>query len=315
MGDTKGGAFDVPGKLARQWLVEGGNPNGKPNSDVLKPWWNGLDVTRRIRDMWIVDFGWQLSEVSASQYVAPFQYLVDNVRQQRLTNRRPLYRDYWWRHVEPRPGMWAALRPLTRFIVTARVAKHRVFSWAVAPTCPDSQLIVIARDDDTSFGVLHSKIHELWALGLCSWLGVGNDPRYTPSTTFETFPFPGGMAPKLRADDYVNDNRAIRIAEAARQLNTMRENWKNPPELVDLVPEVVPLYAPQAVPKNEAASALLKKRTLTNLYNEKPQWLRHAHDNLDAAVASAYGWEWPLADDEILKRLFDLNQERRGRAA
>ncbi len=57
MGDTKGGAFDIPGDLARAWLAEPLNVNGRSNADVLRPWINGLDVTRRPREMWIIDFG------------------------------------------------------------------------------------------------------------------------------------------------------------------------------------------------------------------------------------------------------------------
>ena len=74
MGDTKGGAFDIEGDLARAWLELPLNPNGKPNSDVLKPWINGLDVTRRPRDMWIVDFGWEMSEAEAALYERPFAH-------------------------------------------------------------------------------------------------------------------------------------------------------------------------------------------------------------------------------------------------
>jgi type II restriction/modification system DNA methylase subunit YeeA len=88
--------------------------------------------------------------------------------------------------------MHKALTGLTRFIVTPTVAKHRLFAWMRRPTLPDHQLIAIAREDDTTFGILHSRFHELWALRLGTWLGVGNDPSYTPSTTFETFPFPDG---------------------------------------------------------------------------------------------------------------------------
>jgi type II restriction/modification system DNA methylase subunit YeeA len=75
--------------------------------------------------------------------------------------------------------------------------------------CPDHQIIVIARDDDTNFGILHSRFHEAWSLRLGTWLGVGNDPRYTPTTTFETFPFPEGLTPNIPAADFANDPRAI----------------------------------------------------------------------------------------------------------
>jgi type II restriction/modification system DNA methylase subunit YeeA len=174
----------------------------------------------------------------------------------------------------------------------------------------DDGAIAIARDDDTSFGILHSKFHELWSLRMCTWLGVGNDPRYTPTTCFETFPFPEGLTPNIPAADYANDPRAQAIAKAAARLNELRENWLNPPDLVQRVPEVVPGYPDRILPVDEKAAAILKKRTLTNLYNERPAWLDMAHKELDAAVAAAYGWPADLTDDEILERLFKLNQER-----
>ena len=151
-----------------------------------------------------------------------------------------------------------------------------------------------------------------------TFLGVGNDPRYTPSTTFETFPFPEGLTPNIPAADYADDPRAKKIAAAATRLNELRENWLNPPDLVNRVPEVVPAYPDRILPKDEAAAKELKKRTLTNLYNARPAWLDHAHKALDEAVAEAYGWgnDWragTLTDDEILARLFRLNQERAGR--
>jgi hypothetical protein len=113
------------------------------------------------------------------------------------------------------------------------------------------------------------------------------------------------VAPEHRA-------AALAIAEAAHRLNMLRENWLNPPEWVDRVPEVVPGYPDRIIPRPEYA-AEVKKRTLTNLYNARPAWLDHAHSALDAAVAAAYGWDDyspDLPDDEILRRLLALNQAR-----
>ena len=172
---------------------------------------------------------------------------------------------------------------------------------------------VVARDDDTTFGILHSHFHEIWSLRMCTYLGVGNDPRYTPTTCFETFPFPEGLTPSLPASAYVDDPRAQRIAEAARALVEARDRWLNPPEWTDCIPEVVPGYPDRIVAK-PGFEAELKKRTLTNLYNVRPAWLDHLHRDLDTAVAAAYGWQWPLTDDEILKRLFELNQTRTAKA-
>ena len=196
MGDTKGGPFDVRGEQARDWLRAPANPNGRSNADVLRPWMNGMDVTRRPADKWIVDFGWDMVREEAALYEAPYRHAHEHVYPMRQRNRRESYRERWWRHVEPRQGMWRALAGLSRYIATPRVAKHRLFVWLDAGICPDSQLIVIAREDDTTFGILHSRFHEAWSLRLGTWLGKGNDPRYTPTTTFETFPFPDGLSPQ-----------------------------------------------------------------------------------------------------------------------
>ena len=100
------------------------------------------------------------------------------------------------------------------------------------------------------------------------------------------------------------------IANAAAELNRLREAWLNPPDLVRIEPEVVPGYPDRVLPKDEAAAGDLKTRTLTNLYNQRPAWLDMAHRRLDAAVATAYGWPADLTDDEVLERLFALNQDR-----
>lgn len=315
MGDTKGGPFDVSGELAREWLTMPLNPNGRPNADVVRPWVNGMDLTRRPADKWIVDFGWTLSEQEAALYEAPFAYIEAHVKPVREGNRREVYARFWWRHVEPRQGFWRAANGKSRILATTRHARHLIFSWLPATTVPDSALIAFAKDDDTYFGVLQSHFHALWALRLCTYVGVGNDPRYTPSTTFETFPFPEGLTPNIPASDYADDPRAQAIAAAAARLNELRENWLNPADLVVREPEVVPGCPNRILPKDGDAAKELQKRTLSNLYSAHPQWLANAHAALDAAVADAYGWgeDWHagrIDDDEILARLFSLNQAR-----
>ena len=306
MGDTKGGPFDVIGDQAREWLCLPANPNGRSNADVLKPWMNGMDLTRRSAGKWIVDFGWTMSEGEAALYEEPFQWARERVYPMRQRNRREAYREYWWRHVEPRQGMWKALEGLSCYIATARIAKHRLFVLCDVRICPDSRLIVIARDDDTSFGILHSRFHEIWSLRLGSTLE--DRPFYTPSTTFETFPFPAGLTPDVPAADYAGDPQASAIAEAARKLVEYRDRWLNPPEWVEWIDEPVPGYPKRPVPRNEAAAKALKKRTLTNLYNARPQWLADAHAALDTAVASAYGWPAGITDDDALRELLAINQ-------
>jgi type II restriction/modification system DNA methylase subunit YeeA len=308
MGDTKGGAFDVPGELARVWLQLPTNPNGRRNAEVLRPWRNGQDITRRSADKWIIDFGWEMSEQEASLFEAPFEHIKEQVFPERSTNRRESYRMRWWRHVEPRPALMGKLAQLKRYAVTPTVAKHRLFVWLDSAVVPDHQLIAITKDDDTTFGILHSRFHEVWALRLGT--SLEDRPRYTPSTTFETFPFPEGLTPNIPAVEYAEDPRAQKIAAAARRLNELRNNWLNPADLVVRMPEVVEGYPDRILPKNDAAAQILKKRTLTNLYNERPAWLDKAHRDLDEAVATAYGWKLDMSDDEILAKLLALNLKR-----
>jgi type II restriction/modification system DNA methylase subunit YeeA len=173
---------------------------------------------------------------------------------------------------------------------------------------PDHQVFVITRDDDVTFGILHSRFHEAWALRLGT--SLEDRPRYTPSTTFDTFPFPLGLQPNTSAEDFKSDSRALDIAKAAVRLNELRETWLNPPELVRREPEVVPGFPERLVPVDEKALAELKKRTLTNLYNARPAWLAQAHETLDSAVAAAYEWPSGIGEDDALGRLLEMNRDR-----
>ncbi len=317
MGDTKGGKFDLPEADAFAMLHEP-NPHGLPNSDVVVPWANGFDITRRSRGMWIVNFGTEPLESKASAYEAPFKFIRKHVRELRLKNNREAYRDYWWRHVEARPGMLAALAPLPRFLVCVALSKHSLFVWLEAPLLPDHQLFAFARADDYFFGVVHSRFHAVWALRQGTRLETR--PRYTPTTCFETFPFPR-PTPAQEAP----------IAIASRNLNELRERWLNPPEwTVERILEfpgtfngpwaryvvnpdksgVGTVRYPRLEPRDADCAAKLKKRTLTNLYNERPGWLDLAHKKLDSAVAAAYGWPTDLSDEQILERLLALNLQR-----
>ena len=307
MGDIKGGAFDISGDLARKWLGLPANPNGRPNIDVLKPWINGMDVTRRPAGKWVIDFGFVMDESDAALYEVPFAHIKEHVRPMRENGRHKARARFWWRHVSPGPETWRALAGLTRYIATPRVSKHRLFVWCDARICPDCQLIVFARDDDTTFGILHSRFHEAWSLRLGTWLGKGNDPRYTPTTTFETFPFPDGLSPDVPATRYADDPRAANIAAAARRLVELRDRWLNPPEWVEWIDEPVPGYPKRPVARNETVAKELKGRTLTNLYNARPQWLTDVHDALDATVATAYGWSAHISADDALRELLELN--------
>ena len=282
-GGIKVGPFEIEEPLARRMLASP-NPDGRDNADVVRPWMNGDDVAGRPKNLWIIDFppGTPLEE--AELYEEPFEYIAEHVRPGRTRNSVRLRRERWWLHGVPAQTMRQALGTLDRYLVTPSVAKHRLFRWVDGAVLPDRRLIVFARDDDYFFGVLHSRLHELWTLELSSRHGDGNNPTYNNTTCFLTFPlpWPPGGEP--------TDGPLVRgIAEAARRLHELREGWLNPDG---------PLVAD------------LRQRTLTNLYNERPAWLDTAHRRLDEAVCAAYGWPPGLSDAEALARLLALNLER-----
>lgn len=281
IGIQKGGAFDIPGDLARSWLKLP-NPNGRSNTDVLRPYVNGMDITRWPSDTWIIDFN-QLGEQEASEYIVPFGYVEENIKPERLANRDKASSTYWWLHQRTRPDMRHALNGLSRYLATPRVAKHRLWVYVPVKTLVDSRIVVVTDESMYTFGVLHSRLHEVWSLATCSWHGVGNDPTYNAKSCFETFPFP-----------HPTETQRADIEKWAKYLDDVRT---------------------QLVGAEQT-------RTLTKLYNDltdlratrdsnSPVYpLLLAHEKLDAAVAAAYGWAWPLSDDEILAALLALNLER-----
>ncbi|MFH2124638.1 MAG: DNA methyltransferase [Pseudomonadota bacterium] len=313
-GAEKSGAFDIHGDLARQWLQQP-NPNGQPNSDIVKPWANGQDIVKRPSDTWIIDFGIDISQGVASLYEKPFEHILHFIKPERDKNNDRGRRENWWRFGRNGADFRNACNGLKRFICTPRVSKHRLFIWFNALTSPDSRLCIIARSDDTTFGILHSRFHELWSLATCSWHGVGNDPTYNAHSVFETFPFPSGLTPADTANGAPSGPVAEQIAAAAVRLNQLRDAWLNPPEWVDWV--ITPEEEQAGFPKRPVAKpgheAELKKRTLINLYNARPAWLDAIHRDLDAAVAHVYGWADytpEMTDATILSRLLAMNLER-----
>jgi len=334
VGTSKKASFDIPGNLARSWLILP-NPNNRSNADVVKPWINGSDLVKAASDTWIVDFGVNFTELDANLYEAPFEYVQRIVKPEKESVRNEAERRKWWLHARAAPDMRNAINEIQRFAVTSIVAKHRIWVWRPSVVLPSHAVCIVARADDTTFGILHSRFHELWSLRMCTFLGVGNDPRYTPTTCFETFPFPAGLTPQDTAHQRTEalDGGALipadlaepslrahacAIAQAAQRLDSLRQGWLNPPQWTQRLPEVVPLGLTQS-PYPDRILPLpgfekeLAQRTLTKLYNQRPAWLATAHAQLDAAVAAAYGWadytpETP--DEEILRRLLALNLER-----
>jgi type II restriction/modification system DNA methylase subunit YeeA len=195
------------------------------------------------------------------------------------------------------------------------VTSYRNFGFLSSSVLPDQKLVVFNRNDFTFLGILESKFHYIWTLATCSWIGTGNDITYAKVAVFETFPFPSGLTPNLPSSSYLHDPHAQAIAVAAERLNELREGWLRPSDLVIRTAEVGTGYPARIQPVDQDAASELAQRTLSNLYLNRPQWLDRAHQAVDEAVATAYGWgedfqAGTLTDDVILERLFALNKSR-----
>ncbi len=165
---------------------------GKSNANVLRPLRNARDLTTKPRDAWIVDFG-KLILSDAQFYEQPFERVQLAVKPYREQNRDKSRRENWWLHGRTGDDLRAACANISRAIVTPRVAKHRVFLQMSTRVYVDDATALIARADDATFGILHSRFHELWSLRMGT--SLEDRPRYTPTTCFETFPFPAGLTP------------------------------------------------------------------------------------------------------------------------
>ena len=316
------GPFEISPSTARQMISRPLNPNGKSNKSVVRRFAGNDDVTMRDQDAWVIDFT-DFPELSdASLFEDPFRWVEKEVASQRAVREVGKATEVerlekFWLMQRPRPKLRIAAAPFTRVIAVPETSEHLIFRFISSEYVFSGSLFAICRDDDVSFGILSSYFHRVWTRAHGNQLGVGNQGRYNATRTFLTFPFPKGLTPDIPAADYAHDPRAQAIGVAAARLNELRENWLNPTDLVRREPEVVPGYPDRISPVDDAAAKELAKRTLTNLYNARPAWLDHAHRALDEAVANAYGWgddyrAGLLTDDEILARLFRLNQERTG---
>ena len=118
--------------------------------------------------------------------------------------------------------------------------------------CHDNALIAIAREDDTTFGILDSRLHEAWSLR--KETSLEDRPHYTPTTPFLSFPFLDGLLPDIPARECSTDPLARAIASAARRLVELRDRWLNPPEWFG---DPVVGYLPRPVPRDKKAATAL----------------------------------------------------------
>jgi hypothetical protein len=214
MGPSPKAPFDIDESIAREMLAAAANVNGRPNSDVVRPVASAVDLVQKSRHKWSIDFA-QMPLDEASEYELPFEYVKRYVLPVRNEGRRALYAGNWWQYARPRVEMRRALIGKSRYLATPAVAKHRIFVWIDPVVLCNQGTLVFARDDDYFFGVVQSRVHSVWALQLGT--ALEERPRYTPTTTFETFPFPWPLG-----QEPMDDVRVHAISEAARGLDEKR---------------------------------------------------------------------------------------------
>jgi hypothetical protein len=259
---------------------------------IIKPYLNGRSLTARPTEDLVIDFFGLGEDEVRREYQPVYQHVLDHVKPERDQNSRETYRRYWWLYGEPRKELRKALAGLPRYIATTETAKHRAFQFLDAKMLPDKMLVCIALDDAYFLGVLSSRIHVRWALQSGGRLGVGNDPRYNKTVCFDPFPFPV-TTPNLQA----------RIRDLAEELDRHRKTRLAANTKLTLTG----LYN---VLEKERADLPLDAKDRAIHEEGQVAILRALHDDLNAAVAEAYGWPVDLSEEETLARLATLNRAR-----
>jgi hypothetical protein len=256
----------------------------------IRDYRNGKDLTSRSRGVFVIDlFGLTADEVK-HRFPEVYQHVQATVKPERDTNNRAWYRDNWWIHGEPRKAFRPALVGLSRYIATVETSKHRFFTFLDQSILPDNMLVNIALEDGYFLGLLSSQIHGSWALAQGGILGP--TPRYNKTRCFETFPFP-----------ICSKEQQAKIRAFAEQLDAHRKRQQALHPVLTLTSMYNVLEAVRAGEQLTTKDRKVYEDGLVGI-------LKDLHDQLDAAVAEAYGWPADLSTDEILNRLVKLNAER-----
>ena len=257
---------------------------------LIRSYRNGRNLTAAARDLRVIDLYGMTEDQVRNEFPAVYQWVLERVKPERDQNNRESRRRNWWIFGEPNPKLREILAGLSRYIATVMTAKHRFFVFLETKMLPDDGLMCFALDDAFFLGVLSSRIHLAWVRARGATLE--DRPRYIKSTCFDQFPFP-----VCRQDE----EGCIR--ELGEQLDAHRKRQQAAhPELT-----LTGMYnVLEKLLKGEALTAKDKVIHEAGLVGV----LKQIHDELDAAVADAYGWPVDLSDEEILERLVALNAER-----
>ena len=271
---------------------------------IIRDYRNGRDLTDKPRGVRVIDaFGLSADELRA-QHPGVYQWLLDRVKPERdakgTSKDGAGYAKLWWLHGKPRQEMRKQLTGLQRYIATVVTAKHRLFQFLDASILADDALICIASADAFNLGILSSQLHIQWALATGSMLE--DRPRYIKTTCFETFPFPDadtGLTPEL----------THKIRSLAEQINAHRKKQL----AVNAYDAGVTLTGLYNVLEKLRSGETLTAKDKTLHEHGLVGVLRSLHDELDAAVLAAYGWNdlHPItAPEALLARLVALNAQR-----
>lgn len=259
----------------------------------IREYRNGRDLTATPRGVMVIDlFGLSEAEVR-SRFPAVYQRVLDRVKPERDQNNRETYRKNWWLFGEPRKELRPALTGLSRYVGTVETAKHRIFSLLDSGVLPDNKLIVMALDDAWHFTTLSARVHWIWAIANAAKIGVyEGDAVYPKGQCFDPFPFPDPT-----------EAQKVRLRSLGEQLDAHRKAQQMAHPKLTLTQMYNVLEKLRAGDRIEGKDREIYDQGLIGI-------LRDLHDQIDTAVAEAYGWPADLSDDEILYRLVDLNHER-----
>ena len=265
---------------------------------VIRPYRNGRDLNQLSPDRFAIDL-YPLSKAEAQKlFPSIFQHVSDTVRPERESNREPWRKQHWHWYGRTHENLRASIEGLPRFVGTARTAKHRIFQFVPEGTVAESKIVAIGLSDAARLAVLSSKHHLAWALAVGGWLGAGNDPTYNHTDCFNKFPFPEctpAQTERLRdLGERLDAHRKARQAEHPKLTLTQMYN------VLERLREI----------EATGSGEVLEGKEKTIYEQGQIGLLKDLHDQIDAAVADAYGWPADLSDEEILERLVQLNKER-----
>ncbi|MGR3794614.1 class I SAM-dependent DNA methyltransferase [Vannielia sp. SX4] len=266
----------------------GYDPQSLPT--VLRSYMNGSDLTSGRRNRLIIDFFGHTLEEAKARHPRLLQVLMDEVKPFRDQVRRKGHRENWWLFGEQRHGMRSALAGLHRYIATVETSKHRTFSFMDKGILPDQKLRVFALEESEYLSILSSRHHLVWTLAKGGTLE--DRPVYTATVCFDPFPFPE-LTEVLRK----------RLRELGEELDTHRKAQQAAHPKLTLTQMYNVLEKLRAGETIEGKDREIYDQGLIGI-------LRDLHDQIDAAVAEAYGWPADLSDDDILFRLVAVNKER-----